>query len=266
MKVLIVDDEPLARGRLHRQVERLEGVEVVAEAGNGQAALAMVEQYRPDVVLMDIRMPLMDGLQAARFIAELSEPPAVIFCTAYNDYAIEAFDANAVGYLLKPVNRDKLAQALDKAQKLNRIQLQALAAQTPEGLSATRSTKSEAGEVDSASVASRRHLSVKTARGIELVAINEVRCFLADQKYVTIVFSRNGELHELLTDDSLKELEQGWGEQLVRLHRNALVARDYLKGIERCPEGYRACVEDLDEGPLISRRHLPGLRKLLQQL
>ena len=265
MKVLIVDDEPLARGRLHRQVERLAGVEVVAEAANGRVALAMVEQHRPDVVLMDIRMPLMDGLQAAQLIAELAEPPAVIFCTAYNDYAIEAFEANAVGYLLKPVNRDKLAQALDKAHKLNRIQLQALAAKEPN--STANSSVSQGREAtDNEPSGGRRHLSVKTARGIELVAINEIRCFLADHKYVTIVYSRNGELHELLTDDSLKELEQGWGEQLVRLHRNALVARDYLKGIERCPEGYRACVEGLAEGPLISRRHLPGLRKLLQQL
>lgn len=260
MKVLIVDDEPLARGRLRRQVEQLQGFDVVAEADNGRVALALVDQCRPEVVLMDIRMPLMDGLEAALKLAELAEPPAVIFCTAYNDYAIEAFETNAVGYLLKPVNRDKLAQALEKAQKLNRIQLQALAVNGP---SSEVINGPNNGVV---SAAERRHLSVKTARGIELVAINEVRCFVADHKYVTIVFIRNGKRHELLTDDSLKELERGWGEQLVRLHRNALVVRSHLKGIERCQQGYRACVDDLAEGPLISRRHLPELRKLLQQL
>lgn len=263
MKVLIVDDEPLARARLHRQVKKLQGFEVVAEADNGQVALALVDQYRPEVVLMDIRMPLMDGLEAALKLAELTEPPAVIFCTAYNDYAIEAFEANAVGYLLKPVNRDKLAQALDKAQKLNRIQLQTLAMKEPQSEGADALDNHAA--VTPAGV-ERCHLSVKTARGIALVAMDEVRCFVADHKYVTIVFIRNGERHEWLTDDSLKELERGWGQQLVRLHRNALVVRDHLKGIERCQQGYRACVDGIAEGPLISRRHLPELRKLLQQL
>ena len=258
MRVLIVDDEPLARARLHRQLQQLSGFEVVAEAENGQVALAMVEAHRPDAVLMDIRMPLMDGLEAALQMAELEEPPAVIFCTAYNDYAIEAFETNAVGYLLKPVNRDKLAQALDKAQKLNRVQLQALAHKDP--------SRAAASESSNGPVVERQHLSVKTARGIELIAINEVRCFLADHKYVTVIFSRAGERHEVLIDDSLKELERDWGEQLVRLHRNALVVRAHLKGIERCQKGYRACVDDLAEGPLVSRRHLPALRKLLQQL
>lgn len=262
MRVLIVDDEPLARGRLRRQIEQLSGFEVVAEADNGQVALAMVDQHRPEVVLMDIRMPLMDGLEAALQIAELAEPPAVIFCTAYNDYAIEAFEANAVGYLLKPVNRDKLAQALEKAQKLNRIQLQALAVN---GL-ASETTDSLKSETATDPATERRHLSVKTARGIELVAMNEVRCFIADHKYVTVVFIRGNEIHHLLIDDSLKELQRSWGAQLVRLHRSALVVREHLKGIERCEKGYRACVDGLSEGPLISRRHLPELRKLLQQL
>jgi len=244
--VLIVDDEPLARARLQRQVEQLEGFEPVAEAGNGQEALAAVEAERPDVVLMDIRMPLMDGLEAALKLAELDEPPAVIFCTAYNDYAIDAFEANAVGYLLKPVNKDKLAQALSKARKLNRVQLSALS--------------------DGEPAEERRHLSVKTARGLELIALDDVRCFVADHKYVTIVYCREGAIGELLTDQSLKELEREWGDKLVRLHRNALVARAHLKGLERCEQGYRAKVSDLDEGPIISRRHLPELRKLLQQL
>lgn len=246
MKVLVVDDEPLARARLLRQIDQLHDFEVVGEAENGEVALAMVDQHRPEVVLMDIRMPLMDGLEAAINVAEMDEPPAVIFCTAYNDYAIEAFEANAVGYLLKPVNRDKLAQALAKAQKLNRVQLSALATDEP--------------------VVERRHLTVKTARGVELVAIDEARCFMADHKYVTIVYHRDGQVQELLTDDSLKELEREWGDQLVRLHRNALVVRHHLKGIERCEQGYRATVNDLEEGPVISRRHLPELRKLLQQL
>ena len=123
MKLLIVDDEPLARARLQRLLEQQGDCEVVAQAGNGEQAVAAFNQFSPDVVLMDIRMPVMDGLQAARHLANSEQPPAVIFCTAYDDYALEAFEANAVDYLLKPVNRDKLSLALNKAQRLNRVQL-----------------------------------------------------------------------------------------------------------------------------------------------
>ena len=241
MKLLIVDDEPLARSRLCRLVEQHEDYEVVAEAENGEQALASCLQHQPDIVLMDIRMPVMDGLTAARSIADSDEPPAVIFCTAYSDYALEAFEANAVDYLLKPVSRDKLTQSLDKARRLNKLQLIAL----------TQSVGEQ-----------RSHISAKTTRGIELVALDDVRYFLADLKYVTVYHGAG----ELLIDDSLKELEQEFGQRFVRVHRNALVAAAHIQGLEKSAEGYRVKLKGIAQGPAVSRRHLADLRKLIQGL
>ena len=240
MKLLIVDDEPLARSRLCRLIEQQEGYEVVAEAENGQQALESL-CYQPDIILMDIRMPVMDGLTAARSIADSEDPPVLIFCTAYGDYALEAFEANAVDYLLKPVSREKLKQSLEKARRLNKLQLISLTENIGE---------------------QRSHISATTTRGVELVALEDVRYFRADLKYVT-VFHREG---ELLIDESLKELEQEFGQRFVRVHRNALVAVAHIQGLEKTDEGFRVKLENIAQGPLVSRRHLPKLRKLLQSL
>ena len=250
MKVVIVDDEPLARTRLLRLLEQETGFEVVAEAENGEQAIEACNRENPDVVLMDIRMPLMDGLQAAQHLAKNDEPPAVIFCTAYGDYALQAFEANAVDYLLKPVNREKMQLALAKARRLTRVQLAAL---DEEGV------KPSAG-------AQRSHISAKSSRGIELVPVDSIRYFLADQKYVTVFHIKEGELKEILIDDSLKELEQQLNSQFVRIHRNALVAVAHIQGLERGEQGTYIKLEGITQGPQVSRRHLPDVKKLLQAL
>ncbi|WP_339669112.1 LytTR family DNA-binding domain-containing protein [Dasania marina] len=249
MKVLIVDDEPLARQRLARLVAEDEGYQVVAEADNGQQAITLVNEHHPDILLMDIRMPVMDGLAAARALMAMDEPPAVIFCTAYNDYALEAFDANAVGYLLKPVNRDKLSQALAQAQKLNKLQLASLAEGDKQGASEQR-----------------HYISAKSSRGIELVPVADIRYFLADQKYVTIMYQREGQLVEILIDDTLKELEDEFDQQFIRLHRNALVAIRHLTGVDRRGSNFYARLAGVEQGPQVSRRHMPELRKFLSSL
>lgn len=241
MKLLIVDDEPLARSRLRRLVDQQQGYQVVAEAGNGQEALACFQQHHPDIILMDIRMPVMDGLSAARSMADSEEPPAVIFCTAYSDYALEAFDANAVDYLLKPVSREKLGQSLEKARRLNKPQLASLAETIGE---------------------QRSHISASTPRGIELVALGDVRYFLADQKYVTVFHSQG----ELLIDDPLKELEQEFAQTFVRVHRNALVAIAHIQGLEKNGDSYRVKLAGVEQGPAVSRRHLPEIRKRIKSL
>ncbi len=126
MKVLIVDDEKPARDRLRRLLDELDGYDVVAEATNGEAAIAASEAHHPDIALMDIRMPGMDGIEAARHLAASDTAPAVIFATAFNEYALDAFDAQAVGYLMKPVRRERLERALEHARKLSANQLDAL--------------------------------------------------------------------------------------------------------------------------------------------
>ena len=130
MHVLVVDDEALARQRSMRMIENIDGYDVIGEAANGEAALKAIQTLDPDIVLLDIRMPGDDGLVTAKKIAELNDPPAVIFCTAFNEYAVEAFETLAVGYLLKPLQKDQLIAALEKARKFSRLQ-QAAASQDP---------------------------------------------------------------------------------------------------------------------------------------
>lgn len=244
MHVLVVDDEVLARQRSMRMIENIEGYDVVGEATNGEEALKAVQALDPDIVLLDIRMPGEDGLATARRIAQLSDPPAVIFCTAFNEYAVEAFDTLAVGYLLKPLRKEQLQAALDKASRLNKLQKAAL------------------GQDGSASER-RKNIAAKTRRGVELVPIDDVYCFVADQKYVTIMHA-NG---ETLIDDTLKELEKEFERQFVRVHRNALVAVGEIEKLERMPSGqYELQLKSMEYRPVVSRRHVASVRDLLARL
>lgn len=240
MKVLIVDDEPLARQRAARLLQELDGIEIIAEAANAEAALAEIEQHQPDALLLDIAMPGMSGIELARILAERESSPAIVFCTAYDEYAIAAFDAQAVGYLLKPIQREKLAAVFGRLSRLNKAQIAALA------------------ELESP--AQRRQLSSSGPQGISLLPVSAVRYFYADHKYVSAVHPDG----ELLIDDSLRELEQEFAAQFVRIHRNALVALAYVQGIERHGvAGYRVKLQGLADGPQISRRYLPAVRALL---
>jgi two-component system response regulator AlgR len=242
VKVLIVDDEQLARDRLVRMLNDIPGYEVVGQAGNGMQAVEKCEASQPDVVLLDIRMPGMDGLEAARHMAGMDEPPAVVFCTAYEEHAVEAFKVQAVGYLLKPVRRDDLIDVLNSATRTNKAQLAALA--IGEG-------------------AQRTHISARTRKGIELVPIDDVRFLQADQKYVTL---RHGG-GELLIDETLHELELEFGGRFIRVHRNALVAIKYIEGLQRNEEGhYQIRVHGVPSGIDISRRHVSAVRKYIRKL
>ena len=247
MNVLIVDDEPLARDRLKRMVNETRDWRVIAEASNGAEAIELCQQTRPDVVLMDIRMPEMDGLSAARRISDDENAPAIIFCTAYDEYGVEAFEAEAVGYLLKPVRQENLESALLKAQRLNRLQLNAInAANDAECI-----------------LKQREHITSRSRRGIQMVPFSDVRVFRADHKYVTAYHNEG----DLLIDDTLKELEAEFPDKLIRVHRNSLVAINYILGMERNQEGVQCLVLDgIELRPQVSRRHLPRVRKLMQTL
>jgi two-component system response regulator AlgR len=246
MDVLIVDDEILARQRLVRMVEKIEGFNVVAEAGDAEQAMAAVLAQDPDVVLLDIRMPGKDGLSLAQEISTLDDPPAIIFCTAYDQYALDAFGTNAVGYLLKPVKAEQLLQVLDKASRLNKIQRiaaeQKLAPTTPK----------QDG---------RQHISAKTRRGVELISLDDIRYFVADHKYVT-VFHLQG---EHLLDETLKELEEEFGNRFLRIHRNALVSVKHIEAIERNNQGqYQVRLAGCTQKPLVSRRHVGGVKEFMK--
>ncbi len=237
LRVLIVDDEPPARERLRSLLAEIPDVEVVGEAVNGEQSLARTQELAPEVVLLDVRMPGMDGIEAARHLNALEEPPAVIFTTAFDEYAINAFDAHAIGYLLKPIRKEKLAAALARAGRLTRPQLQKIAADGNDKR--------------------RTHIAARHREGLRLIPIEEVQFFLAEQKYTTVRHLQG----EDLIEDSLRALEEEFDSMFVRIHRNALVSVRYLERIERNAEGQyfvrlRGC-----EAPLqVSRRMAGELR------
>ncbi|MGV6807030.1 MAG: LytR/AlgR family response regulator transcription factor [bacterium] len=245
MDIMIVDDEPLARERLARMVEQIDGCSVVAVAGNGEEALGAAETHQPELVLMDVRMPGMDGLAAAQYLAQFDPPPAVIFCTAYDDYAVEAFSSQAMGYLLKPVKKLELERAVGRCKRVNKAQLAEL------------QYLSEDGDDK------REYVVAKNRRGVDLIPVNNVRVFQADHKYVTAYHTEG----EALLDETLKDLENQFADDFVRVHRNALVSTRDILGLERNSEGqYFVKLDGIDIRPQVSRRHASLLKKLLEEL
>jgi two-component system, LytTR family, response regulator AlgR len=214
LRVLIVDDEPPARERLRSMLVEAGDFEVAGEAGNGIEALTLVDRLAPDIVLLDVRMPGIDGLEVARQLATQPEPPAVIFTTAFDEYALQAFESEAIAYLLKPIRAEKLRAALAKAGRLTRPQLQQVA-------SAAREP------------AKRSHIGVRGRDGLKLIPVDEILCFQADQKYTTVRHVKG----EDLIEDSLKTLEDEFSPAFVRIHRNALVNTRFLERIARDASG-----------------------------
>jgi two-component system response regulator AlgR len=238
LRVLIVDDEPPARGRLRSMLEEIGDVEVLGEAENGQLALSMVERLGPDIVLLDVRMPGIDGLEVARQLATHDEPPAVIFTTAFDEYALQAFESEAIAYLLKPIRAEKLRAALAKAGRLTRPQLQQVA-------NAAREP------------ARRTHIGVRGRDGLKLIPVEEIYCFQADQKYTTVKHLKG----EDLIEDSLKTLEEEFDPGFVRIHRNALVNTRFLERIARDANGQHFVhLRGLPEAMEVSRRMAGDLK------
>lgn len=238
MKVLVVDDEPLARERLMRLLESQDVVTQCVTAANGEEALNRLASDPFDLVLLDIRMPGMSGLEVAERLLDMTHPPAVVFCTAHDDYALEAFQVQAVAYVLKPVKQDALNRVLEQAGRLNQAQLNAL-------------SEDNAGPV----------LTLQTGRGKERIPLTDLYYFRADQKYVSAL-CRQG---ERLCDLSLKQLEERWPDHLVRVHRNTLVPRQRLEKLSRDNDGgYWLRLRGLDESLPVSRRFARELKPLFE--
>ena len=246
MRVLIVDDEAPARDRLRQIIDDLDHYEYVGEAGTGEEALASISTARPDIVLLDIRMPGLDGIETAHHLNALENPPAVVFTTAYDEYAIDAFDARAVGYVLKPVRSSRLQAALEQATRL---------------ATATLGELSGDGKLSQA----RNHVCARINDQLKLIALDEVLYFQADQKYVAVHHSEG----ESLIDDSLKSLEAEFAGRFVRIHRAALVAVDKIQALEKMGDGktrvaLRGDSQDDDKQLIISRRHVAEVRRRLK--
>ncbi len=250
-KVLIVDDEPPARVRMRQllaEVDRGEGKLEVIEADGGIAALDLVDREQPAIVLLDIHMPGMSGIEVARHLAARETPPAVIFVTAFDEHALEAFEVQAIDYLLKPVRVERLAGALARAKAL-------------------RTNEPRLEEVARALGNQRTHLTVSERGRMVLIPVDEIIYLRAELKYVTIRTAQR----EHLTEESLTSLENEFGERFVRIHRNALVARKSILGFQRVKgevhedgetgEGHwEVMLKDLAERLPISRRQWPSVK------
>ena len=214
LHILIADDEPLARERLRHllaDIAAQQACVIVGEAANGLQALDILRAQPVDVVLVDIRMPGMDGIELASHLGRLAAPPAVIFTTAYDNYAVQAFDLNAIDYLLKPVRAQRLLAALQKVP-----------GHRPDPRQMADLGQSMRGS-------GRTHLSCHERGRLLLVPVAEVLYFKADLKYVT---ARTRD-REYLLDEALTHLEEEFADRFIRLHRAVLVARNALAGFEK---------------------------------
>jgi two-component system, LytTR family, response regulator AlgR len=246
IKVFIVDDEAPARERLRELLSDIAAEvpnDVAGEAKNGLEALERLPGSGAQVLLLDIRMPGMDGLELARHLAGLEQAPAVVFVTAHDKHALEAFELNALDYLLKPVRATRLAAALKKAA--------AVGAPKPDQLAR-------------AAEGPREYLSVAERHRIVLVPVKDIVFLRAEQKYVTV---RTRE-REHLIEESLIALEKEFNGPFVRIHRNCLVARAAIRGFERTGGGdeeahWQVVVDGLTERLPVSRRQWPAVRELI---
>ncbi|MEO7726615.1 MAG: LytTR family DNA-binding domain-containing protein [Burkholderiales bacterium] len=217
LRVLIVDDEAPARNRLRDLLADCAlkmPLELAGEAANGRQALDMLPACEADVVLLDIRMPEIDGIEVAQHIQKLDDPPAVIFTTAYDAYALKAFEVHAIDYLLKPIRLGRLSEALARARSVAPLRLDVLREMKPDA---------------------RSHLSVNERGRIHLIPIGEIVFLKAELKYVTVRTAAR----EFLLEESLSRLEQEFSARFVRIHRNCLVAKEAIRGFERAtdPDG-----------------------------
>jgi two-component system, LytTR family, response regulator AlgR len=235
-RILIADDEAPARARLRDLLDECRerfALVIVDEARNGREALDAINRQKIDIVLLDIRMPEIDGMEAARHIAGMAEPPAIIFTTAFDAYALKAFEVNAIDYLLKPIRVERLLAALGKVRAAPPVSRAAL---------------------DAAANKPRRHLSVHERGKIILVPLADVLYLRAELKYVTV---RTAE-REYLVEESLTHLEEEFADDFVRIHRNCLVARGAIGGFERnvdeSESGWAVVIKATGEKLPVSRR------------
>ncbi len=261
MRVLIVDDEALARSRLAALVRECPepACEVAAECANARQASEWLAQHegQADVALLDIQMPGALGTELAADLRRMAQPPVVVFVTAHSEHALAAFDLEAVDYLTKPVKRDRLFAALQRAERRVPSRTSAAAAEGEAGAGAAVLVVSERGRV-------------------VRVPLADVLYLKAELKYVTLRTAT----HSYVLDDSLTDLEQRLGERVLRVHRNALVAKQAVRALERRKLADRPAAESDDEGNEIgwavqvaatgewlsvSRRQVAAVREALEQ-
>lgn len=236
LEILIIDDEKPARDRLRRLLKAMPQYGIAGEAASGAEALERIRELSPDILLLDISMPGMDGMSLARVLQEGGASPAIVFCTAYQDQALNAFEVEAVDYVVKPLRAERLEKALEKA---------------------TRYLGDDEEHV-------KEHFLRSTVGGkVVLTPIQRVICLIAEDKYTTVTHEKG----TTVVDDSLTELENLYPDLFFRVHRNALVSRKHLRGLERTSTGTtQVILTGTDRRPEVSRRNVSSLRKYLSEL
>jgi len=235
LSILIVDDERPARDRLRRLLDAVPRFRLAGEAASATEALDRIRELSPDILLLDISMPGMDGMSLARVLREGGAMPAVVFCTAYEDQALNAFEVEAVDYLVKPVRSERLESALEKARRY----------------------------LGGDEAVEGHFLRSKVGGKVVLTPLHRVICLRSEDKYATVVHEQG----ETVIDESLTELEQRFPAEFFRVHRNALVSRRHLRGLERTTDGpSHVLLSGTDRKPEVSRRNTAALRQLLSDL
>lgn len=233
MKVILVDDEQPARQRLGRLLRVHPQLEIIAEASDGDQALEKIRQHKPDLIFLDISMPVMSGMQLAKILVDELPQVNIIFTTAYDQFALDAFEVKAQDYLLKPIRQERLTDCLHKIRRQNAPTEQA----------------------------SSQSLTIKDKNTLHKIALSEIIFLHSDQKYTEVHTAER----VLLSSDSLKTLEQRFGEQFIRAHRSTLINRDYLIGLQNQQQAVCALLKDCPETPEVSRRHQVEIKQFLQQ-
>jgi two-component system response regulator AlgR len=236
LKILIVDDEKPARKRLRRMLSAMPSIEIAGEAETGQQALTSISSSGANVLLLDISMPGMDGMALARRLQGSEILPAIIFCTAWSDQALQAFECEAVDYLVKPVRAERLEAALEKAR---------------------RYVASQQADTNGP--------FIRTTLGgnVSMLPLAKVFFIRAEDKYTTVLHQDG----ESVIDQSLTDLEADYGNMLVRIHRNTLVVKSCIRGLEKTTDGRHLLkMAGCEESPQVSRRNLPSIRKLIRDL
>ncbi|MBX2849674.1 MAG: LytTR family DNA-binding domain-containing protein [Acidiferrobacterales bacterium] len=244
IKAIVVDDEPLARQRLSRLLSEL-GVDVVAQGKNGNEALLLSNQHQAEIVFLDINMPILNGIDAAKeIVRDQTQPPAIVFCTAYDEYALDAFDASAAAYLLKPVNQTDLKAAIEKAQSVSKVQIETLLNQQLDGQSTLQ------------------RLAIKNGSQTENIPASEFVYFLTIEKNV---YAKRIDMPEMLVAYTLKEIEKLLEGVMVRIHRNCLVNPEYLQKLIRDGSNTaKVSLLNTDKEFDVSRRHLKRVKECFQ--
>ena len=248
-KTIIVDDEPLARLRLQKLISEYPGkFEIVGEAENGEEAAEKIDLLKPDLLFLDIQMP---GLNGFEVLKQLDYSPKVIFCTAFDEYALQAFDSYCIDYLVKPLTKERFAKTVEKLNQFNRndteINLQQLIQQFSTGTKKTEATT----------------LPVKVGDRVIFVRLNEVSYFIADEKYVSVVTKHS---KSYILDSSLKKLEDKLPSWFIRVHKSFLVNKNLIKEIHKhFNNRFVMILDDYDQSKITSgRSYYQGIKDLFE--